>query len=80
MSILVCSDQVVLPDDDDSEEDVNAICALETDEEDWHQPIMEYIEHGKLPSDPRHKTKIRRRAPCFLYYNGTLYRHFFLGP
>ena len=77
MSILVCSDQVVLPDDDDSEEDVNAICALETNEEDWCQLIIEYLEHGKLPSDPRHKTEIRQRAPRFLYYNEMLYQRSF---
>ncbi|KAA0031666.1 uncharacterized protein E6C27_scaffold139G004460 [Cucumis melo var. makuwa] len=27
------------------------------DEEDWRQPIIEYLEHGKLPKDSRHKTK-----------------------
>jgi len=36
----------------------NAICALEIDEGDWHQPIIEYLEHEKLQSDPRHKTKV----------------------
>ena len=55
------------------------ICVLETDAEDWRQPIIEYLEHGKLPSDPRHKTEIRRRASSCLYYNGTLYRRSFLG-
>ena len=55
------------------------ICVLETDAEDWRQPIIEYLEHGKLPSDPRHKTEIQRRASSFLYYNGTLYRRSFLG-
>ncbi|TYK19134.1 uncharacterized protein E5676_scaffold522G00560 [Cucumis melo var. makuwa] len=25
------------------------------DEEDWRQPIIEYLEHGKLPKDPCHK-------------------------
>jgi len=57
MTILVCSHWVILLDDEDLEEDVNAIWALETDEEDWRQPIIEYLEHGKLPSDPRHKQK-----------------------
>jgi len=55
MTIPVCSHWVVPPDDEDSEEDVNVICALETDKEDWHQPIIEYLEHEKLPSDPEHK-------------------------
>jgi len=79
MSIPACIRWVVPPDGEDSEKDVNAICALETDEEDWRQPIIEYLEHEKLPSDPRHKTKIQRRAPWFLYYNGTLYQRSFHG-
>ena len=79
MTIPVCSRWVVPPDEEDSEEGANAICALEIHEEDWRQPIIEYLEHGKLPSNPRHKTEIRRRASRFLYYNGTLYRCSFLG-
>ena len=55
------------------------ICVLEINIEDWHQSIIEYLEHGKLPSDPRHKTEIQRRALSFLYYNGMLYRRYFLG-
>ncbi|KAA0032814.1 uncharacterized protein E5676_scaffold575G00390 [Cucumis melo var. makuwa] len=43
------------------------------DEEDRHQPIIEYLEHGKLPKDSRHKTEVRRRAAHFIYYKGTLY-------
>jgi len=76
---LVCSRWVVPPDDEDLEEDVNMIYVLETDAEDWRQPIIEYLEHGKLPSDPRHKTKIQQRASSFLYYNGMLYRRSFLS-
>jgi len=75
----VCSRWVVPSDEEDSEEDANAICALETDEEGWRQPIIKYLEHGKLPNDLRHKTKIRRRASRFLYYNGMLYQRSFLG-
>jgi len=79
MTILVCSRWVVLPDDEDLEKDVNMICVLETDAENWHQPIIEYLEHGKFPSDLRHKVEIQRRASSFLYYNETLYRRSFLG-
>ena len=78
-TIPVCSCWVVPPDDEDSDEDVNMICILEIDTEDWRQPIIEYLEHGKLPSDLRHKTEIQRRASSFLYYNGTLYRRYLLG-
>jgi len=79
MTIPVCGYSIVPPNDENSEEDVNMIYVLEIDTEQWRQPIIEYLEHGKLPSDPRHKTQIRRRALSFLYYNGTLYRHYFLG-
>ena len=43
MTIPVCRHWVVRPNDQDSEDDINAICALETYEEDWHQPIIEYL-------------------------------------
>jgi len=58
MTIPVCSHWVVPSDDEDLKEDVNMKCVLETDAEDWRQPITECLEHGKLPSDPRHKTEI----------------------
>ena len=35
MTITVCSRWVVPPNDEDSEKDVNMICVLETDAEDW---------------------------------------------
>ncbi|KAA0066175.1 uncharacterized protein E5676_scaffold790G00920 [Cucumis melo var. makuwa] len=44
------------------------------DEEDWHQPIIEYLKHGMLPKDFHHKTDVRRRTAHFIYYKGTLYR------
>ena len=79
MTILVCSRRVVPSNDEDSEEDINMICVLEIDAEGWPQLIIEYLDHGKLHSDLRHNTKIQRRAPRFLHYNGTLYRRSFLG-
>jgi len=39
----VCRCWVVPPHDEDLEENINAICALETNEKDWHQPIIEYF-------------------------------------
>ena len=51
MTIPVCNRWVVPLDDEDLEKDVNMICVLETDAEDWRQPIIEYLEHGKLPSE-----------------------------
>jgi len=79
MTIPVYSRWLVSPEEEDSEEYANAISALETDEEDWRQSIIDYLEHGKLPSDPRYKTEIRWRASRFLYYNRMLYRRSFLG-
>ena len=67
MTIPVCSCWFVLSDNEDLEEDVNMICVLETDAEDWYQPIIEYLEHEKLPSNPRHKIKIQWRALSFFY-------------
>ena len=78
MTFPVCSRWVVPPDDEDSEKDVNIICVLVTYAKDWRQPIIEYLEHGKLPSDPRHKTEIQRRALRPLLHE-TLYRRSFLG-
>jgi len=77
ITILVCSRSVVLPGDEDSEEDANITYVLKTDEENWCPPIIEYLEHEKISSHPNHKIKIQWRAPRFLYYNETLYRCFF---
>ncbi|KAK2971844.1 hypothetical protein RJ640_027004 [Escallonia rubra] len=35
-----------------------------------------FISPQRLPEDIRHKTKIRRRAPRFIYYKDTLFRRF----
>ncbi|KAL0434028.1 UNVERIFIED_CONTAM: hypothetical protein Slati_2737100 [Sesamum latifolium] len=37
------------------------------------------MKYGKLPSDPRRRTVIRRRATRFIYYKDTLYRRSFEG-
>ncbi|KAM1830177.1 hypothetical protein ACFX14_022912 [Malus domestica] len=60
-------------------DDTNVISVLPVDAEVWRQPLINYLVHGKLPDDPRHYSKIRRRAPRFLYYKGTLYRRSFEG-
>ena len=80
ITTLVCSRSVVLPGDEDSEEDANITYVLKIDEENWCQPIIEYLEHEKISSHPNHKIKIQWRAPRFLYYNETLYRCFFFLP
>ncbi|KAL0462269.1 UNVERIFIED_CONTAM: hypothetical protein Slati_0114500 [Sesamum latifolium] len=50
---------------------------FEIEEEDWWQPLIDYLKYEKLPSDPRRRTDIQRRATRFIYYKGTLYRRSF---
>ena len=57
----------------------NVISVLVAGVDDWRGPIIDYLEHGKLLDDLRHKTEIRRRAPRFIYYKGTLFRRSFEG-
>ncbi|KAA0066965.1 uncharacterized protein E5676_scaffold595G00710 [Cucumis melo var. makuwa] len=46
----------------------------------WIVPSIEnYLEHGKLPTGPRHRAEIRRRAVRFIYYKDTLYRRLYEG-
>ncbi|BFG37622.1 hypothetical protein CerSpe_238960 [Prunus speciosa] len=33
-------------------------CEEELDDLDWHHPIIEYIQHGKLPNDSRKKAEV----------------------
>ncbi|XP_069143508.1 uncharacterized protein [Solanum lycopersicum] len=48
-------------------------------EEDWRQPIIDYMCYGILPENPKRRTDTRQRAPRFLYYKDTLYRRSFKG-
>ncbi|XP_074266017.1 uncharacterized protein LOC141588475 [Silene latifolia] len=80
-SVPICKRWVVFPEeeDDDLIEDVNAISVYVINKEDWRQLIIDYLEHKKLPNDPRHKTEVRRRSASFIYYKGILYRRSFNG-
>ncbi|XP_034197970.1 uncharacterized protein LOC117613470 [Prunus dulcis] len=62
-----------------SQEGVNVISVLSIDVDDWRQPLIDYLEHGKLPDDSRHRSEVRRRAPRFIYYKEILYRRSFEG-
>ncbi|XP_056685850.1 uncharacterized protein [Spinacia oleracea] len=81
MSVPVCNRWVVAPDVDETEdeevEEVDMIIVHQIDQEDWRQPIIDYLSHQKLPSDPRHRMEIRRRAPRFILFNGTLFQRSF---
>ena len=81
IKVSICR-RLVVPlnfDDDEMEEDVNIISIFEIDRQDWRQPLINYIENGKLPNDTRHRTEIRRQAPQFVYYKNALYRRLFDG-
>ncbi|KAM2617839.1 hypothetical protein TB1_034201 [Malus domestica] len=39
-------------------DDTNVISVLPVDTEEWRQPLIDYLEHGKLPDDPRHSFKL----------------------
>jgi len=60
-------------------EEVKTVSVYEIVEEDWCQQLIDYLEHRKLLSESRRKTKVQRRGSCFLYYKGTWYRRSFLG-
>ncbi|CAM8895931.1 unnamed protein product [Rhodiola kirilowii] len=81
MFIPVCNHWVVptLEENEKNMESSNVVYAYEIEREDWHQPIIDFLDHQKLPADLRHKIEIRRRAPRFIHYKGTLYRRSFLG-
>ncbi|KAM2769772.1 hypothetical protein PS2_012481 [Malus domestica] len=40
-------------------DDTNVISVLPVDVEEWRQPLINYLEHGKLPDDPKHRSEIR---------------------
>ncbi|KAM2359444.1 hypothetical protein ACFX1X_008155 [Malus domestica] len=40
-------------------DDTNVISVLPVDVEEWRQPLIDYLEYGKLPNDPRHRSEIR---------------------
>ncbi|CAM9000520.1 unnamed protein product [Rhodiola kirilowii] len=81
MSIPVCNRWVVPPleENEKNMESSNVVYAYEIEREDWRQPIIDFLDHQKLPADPIHKIEIHRRAPRFIRYKGTLYRRSFLG-
>ena len=47
--------------------------------EDWIKPLIEYLEHGRFPNDPRVRADIKTRAPRFIFRDGMLFRRSFEG-
>ncbi|KAL0293310.1 UNVERIFIED_CONTAM: hypothetical protein Sradi_6945300 [Sesamum radiatum] len=74
---------VINPCDDEDdmlrEEENHITEVFEVEEEDWRQPLVDYLKYRKLPNDLRWRTDTRRRATRFIYYKGTLYRRSFDG-
>lgn len=52
----------------ENEEVPYVICIYKVGKDDWHQLIINYLNHEKLPKDPKRKKNIRHHAPCFVYY------------
>ncbi|KAL0416328.1 UNVERIFIED_CONTAM: hypothetical protein Slati_3464700 [Sesamum latifolium] len=83
--VPICKSWVIPPifSDDENEsfqEEENYVMEVfEVEEEDWRQPLVDYLKHGKLPNDPRRGTDTRQRATRFIYHKGTLYRRSFDG-
>ncbi|KNA04912.1 hypothetical protein SOVF_195300 [Spinacia oleracea] len=78
MFVPVCNRWAVAPGGDEIEdEEVDMLIVHRIDQEDSHQPIIDYLSHQKLPTDPRHRMDIRRRAPRFILFNETQFRRSF---
>jgi len=73
ITIPICVQWVITPPVDEGVENIKIVSVYKIDEEDWRQPLIDYLEHRKLPSESRRKTEIEWRASHFLYYKGTLY-------
>ncbi|KAH0661855.1 hypothetical protein KY284_026786 [Solanum tuberosum] len=49
------------------------------EKEDWRKPLIEYLEHERLPEDPRVRADIKRRAPRFIFHEGILFHRSYDG-
>ena len=68
---------VVKEEEEEKQANIISVCLVE--KEDWRQVIIEYLQHGRLLDDKRHKTEVRRRAARFIYYMDTLFCRSFDG-
>ena len=51
---------------DEHEEEVKIVSIYEIDKEDYCQPLIDYLDYEKLPSESKNKTKIQQGASSFL--------------
>ncbi|KAG5553870.1 hypothetical protein RHGRI_011664 [Rhododendron griersonianum] len=52
--VSICRSWVIPPifeSEDNGEREVNVVSVLEIETEDWRQPIIDYLQHGKLPDE-----------------------------
>ncbi|XP_057775222.1 uncharacterized protein LOC130994205 [Salvia miltiorrhiza] len=80
--IPVCERWVVPPIFENEKcEDIEShlVEVFKIEEEDWRQLLVDYLKYDKLPSDPRRRVDIRRRATRFIFFKGILYRRSFDG-
>ncbi|XP_009784987.2 uncharacterized protein [Nicotiana sylvestris] len=47
---------------------------------DWRNGIIDYLEHGKFPKDPKAPWALRAKAACYSFKKGQLYRKSFQSP
>jgi len=73
ITIPVCGQWIITSLEDGDAKEVKTVSGYEIDEKDYRQLLIDYLEHGKLSSELKHKTKVQQRASRFLYYKGTLY-------
>ena len=59
ITVPLCKRWVLPPITLNKDEDIeaNVVSVLEIDEEDWRQPLIDYLQHGKLPSNLRQDRK-----------------------
>ncbi|XP_070667590.1 uncharacterized protein [Malus domestica] len=59
VNILICQRWVVLLIIESPLEDANIISILPIDTEEWRQLLINYLEHEKLPDNPRHRLDVQ---------------------
>lgn len=60
VSVPVCQRWVVPFITESPHKVTNIVFVLPVSVEEWRQPLIDYLEHEKLPNDPRHRFEVRR--------------------
>ncbi|XP_073137955.1 uncharacterized protein [Henckelia pumila] len=53
---------------------------LAQEESDWRRELLEYMEKGELPKDPKKAYRLKQRSLRFVMVEGVLYKRSFSGP